>query len=147
MKSFNTETQRGRDAERAGLGTPTPSSAQQKMPKIKFSRYYPKLMNMQSEEPLFIENAMLLAVLDVRLEDLPEPLLQYDTHFVDASFDDDYFPLPCKGDYLLLLFTKFGMRDIFTTLRRSTPRKREYYRGLIGKEFEVVIKEEEDDAF
>jgi hypothetical protein len=48
----------------------------------------------------------------------------------------NHYPLPKKGKYLLLLFECEG--TVFTTLRRSTPEKMNYYHEKRGMDFELV---------
>lgn len=101
-------------------------------PRIKFSRKYSKLKDGFST----VKMARLLEVLDVRLEELSPELIEYDTRY---NFEE-YYKLPAKGDYLLLIFEKAPFwGEIFTTLRRRSGRNLEYYRGLIGRVFEVEV--------
>lgn len=98
---------------------------------IKFSKRFAKLQ----AAPF----GKLLAVIDTKIEHLPLAFLEYDT---DGGM---YSRLPKQGDFLLLIFSKGSKREnLFTTLRRSTPEKRIYYRNQIGKEFDVVIEESEN---
>jgi len=112
----------------------------QKQPVINFSHLYPKLLDEHND---LIEWATLLDVSLVELADLSGSFLGYDTNYGE-------FPLPKKGQYLLLLFLKppaipgVCATNLFTTLRRSTPAKHNYYQALIGREFEVCIKLKED---
>ncbi len=86
---------------------------------------------------------MLLDVVDISLAGMSPEFLSYDT-------DHGTFPLPKKGEYLMLIFLKLFRpydgsvgTNLFTTLRRSTPKKREYYRNENGKVFDVVFVEGE----
>jgi hypothetical protein len=110
-----------------------------KQPTIKFSHGYTKLLN------AFVphENAKLLEVLTVNLEELS-------THFLDYDTDDGTFQLPESGKFLCLLFLKpktdgsynvsdYAAANLFTTLRRWTPAKETYYRSLIGENFAIEI--------
>ena len=97
---------------------------------IKFSHKYAKLLHPDTGRP--IVNAMLLQVLDIKLEELSRHFIAYDT--------DGIYKLPDKGEYLMLIFQK-GDDDIFTTLRRKTPNKNEYYRSKVGEYFEIIIEE------
>ena len=108
------------------------------MPRIKFSHTYSKLM-LPNGAPL--QRAVLLDAVDISLGDMAREFLDYDT-------DDGTFVLPKRGEYLMLIFKKFSLPDavvggvnLFTTLRRSTPEKRRYYRNKIGFVFDVVIVE------
>lgn len=100
------------------------------MNKIKFSHRYSKLI--LSGYKGYVCKAMLLQVLKIKLENLSRHFLAYDT--------DGVYPLPKKGDYLMLIFQK-GDNDIFTTLRRSTPSKSEYYTSKVGEFFQIIIEE------
>lgn len=97
------------------------------MPKIKFSHNYAKLDGVDSEN-----GATLLEVITVKLEECSEGFLRYDT-------DDGKYQLPKKGDFLMLIFKKGNSSNVFTTLRRSTPQKEQYYREQIGRLFEVEV--------
>lgn len=100
------------------------------MATIKFSHRYVKLV----ESGAIDGYATLLEVLRVRLEDLSKPFLDYDT-------DNGTYPLPKKGDYLLLIFA--AGRGIFPTIRRQTPQKEAYYRSKVGDRFDVLISSPE----
>lgn len=98
-------------------------------PVIKFSRKFAKIRG--------VTRAKLVAVLDVKIEELPLAFLEYDT---DGGM---YDRLPKKGEFLMLMFTKGDSREnLFTTLRRSTPEKRRYYRNQIAREFDLLVEEE-----
>ncbi len=113
------------------------------MREIKFSHEYHKLLGIRYDD---INNvATLLEVIDINLEDLSNTMRNYDTCYSEND-DIKYYPLPKKGQYLLLIFimhdTSFSM-GVFTTIRRSTPQKREYYKSIIGEPFKVVLLNEE----
>ena len=78
----------------------------------------------------FCEKLYLLDVINIKLEDLSESFLDYDT-------DEGTFDLPKKGDYMMLLFKKDTTTHLMTTLRRRTPDKEKYYRENIGQWFNV----------
>jgi len=88
-----------------------------------------KLLNYKGE---YIKRARLLSVLHVKLEDIPNELLVYDT-------DEGSFILPTKGDYLLLIFLKpyeeQGGSNLFTTLRKDNKENNLKYNTNIGKIF------------
>lgn len=110
------------------------------MPQIKFSHDYNKLKTMDigyypdTLIPCLNEEAFLIGVFPVKLEELHKDFISYDT-------DDGKYKLPKKGNYLMLLFKK-DKYNCFTTLRRETPQKLEYYRSLIGQRFDIVISSE-----
>jgi len=99
------------------------------MKTIKFSHLYKKLYGIN------INEAMLLEVVRVNLEDLSQTFIDYDT-------DRGIFKLPVKGEYMLLIFDKGDVheKNIFITVRRWTSVKEKYYRNSIGKHFRVEIK-------
>ena len=92
------------------------------MKTIKFSHQYGKLNGMGKQ-------AVLLDVLTIKLEEMSKVFLDFDT-------DNGLFPLPKRGNYLLLLFK--GDAGIFPTLRAAFPgTKVDYYRKAIGETFEI----------
>ncbi|PJZ37387.1 hypothetical protein CH354_10020 [Leptospira levettii] len=99
---------------------------------IRFSHRYFKLKTLGG----YVEEAHLLAVIRIDLEDLPKVFKTF-----DCIHSDGKYPLPDFGEYMLLLFQKSGWWSLFPTLRRYTPSKFEYYNGLIGQTFKVIIKE------
>lgn len=99
---------------------------------IKFSHHYPKMP----------ENTRRTRILQIFLcdrKDLGELFVNYDT-----AYSQGFYELP-KGKLIVLLLQSIGngmfFGDLWTTIRRWTPEKELYYRGLIGKEVEVVIDE------
>ena len=104
-------------------------------PTIKFSHRYGKLLDSQGRP---VSVAVLLDVLPVKLEELSKTFLNYDT-------GNGTYQLPQTGEYLLLLFERMSGHagGLFTTLRRRTEEKENFYREQIGKLFDVVIKKEE----
>ncbi len=108
---------------------------------IKFSHSYDKM-------PAGWYLSKLLDVLPVKLEDLSPEFLKYDT-FIEG---DEYYKLPKKGDYMILLLRSTARTDdegnvlepsqLWTTIRRRTPEKEKYYRGLIGQVVNCKIVKE-----
>lgn len=102
----------------------------EKTKEIKFSHNYLKL-------PLNTKTAKLLYVLSLQLEKQTKEFLQYDTAFFNSKTKElDHYPLPKKGEYLLLLFFA-DCGAFFTTLRRKTPEKEKYYMKSIGEIFKI----------
>jgi hypothetical protein len=99
---------------------------------IKFSHVYQKLLYHNQ----VIRRARLVEVLNVKLEQLSGPFIDYDT-------DDGMFKLPEKGQYLLLMFVAQG-NYLFTTIRRWTPPKEAYYRKCINDVFEIEVPEDNE---
>lgn len=97
-------------------------------PTIKFSYPFKKLFLNSA----LIERALLLQVIQVDLLDLTQEMRDYDTDF-------GVYPLPQKGAYLMLIFMKSNGGGLFTTLRRETPAKLEYYSGLAGVWFDIDV--------
>ena len=97
------------------------------MNKIKFSHYYGKL----HQVPL-ITQAKLLETIQVKLEDLSPAFLAYDT-------DNGKYKLPVQGLYIMLIFEKKNS-NIFTTIRRFTPQKYEYFSSKRGEKFKIEIE-------
>lgn len=96
---------------------------------IKFSKYYKKLPALANGK-----QAILLFVREVELGNQVSHFLNYDCEAIDGTS----YELPQVGRYLLLLFELEG--TIFTTLRRSTPDKKDYYTRERGNKFTVAIE-------
>lgn len=95
---------------------------------IKFSKSYLKLPADANGKP-----ATLLYAKEIELADQVSYLMEYDTRATDGST----YALPPIGRYILLLFDCEG--TIFTTFRRSTPEKLNYYLNAINSKFLVVV--------
>lgn len=94
---------------------------------IKFSHNYPKLHGQTS--------ARLLSVRPLKIDDnTPKEFLEYDT-----KYDGGYFELP-HGDCVQLIF--LGNLGIpFSTVRNHyPPQKDDYYEGILGEMFDIVIR-------
>ena len=106
---------------------------------IKFSSDYFKL-------PMIVKKAKLLLVIKTTRVKLPDCFIHYDSYkfmpFRSMASSSNYYPIP-KGDLLLLLFqadSRLEERfEIFTTLRRWTKDKEQYYRSHIGEWFKVEV--------
>jgi len=101
------------------------------MNKIKFSHRYEKLENINEYEPV-----TLLECIPVGWNNLSSDLIEYDTVYYEAD-EKKYYKLN-NGDYLLLLFVDIN-NNLFTTIRRATPSKTDYYMTAIGSKFELVF--------
>jgi hypothetical protein len=109
------------------------------MNEIKFSHEYLKFpfVNM-GECP-----CRLLEVVKVHYDKLGEEFVKYDTAYWVDPDNVGYYKLP-KTDLLLLLLQTHsltGNSRLFTTIRRWTPKKEDYYRSKIGEGFKIVIAE------
>lgn len=111
------------------------------MKKIKFSHLYEKFNHTCEGVPNPPEYAVLLEVFLVDdVEDLHPRFVEYDTLYFDKNPDQRrwvHYKLPA-GKVLVLLFRSDCF--LFTTIRRYTPRKYEYYMGCRGEEFEIVFE-------
>jgi hypothetical protein len=99
---------------------------------IKFSHYYHKM-------PVGWQFSDLLEVVPLKLSDLGTRFINYDT----TATDGEKYPLPKSGNYLLLLLQS-SEGHIWTTLRRSTPRKRDYYMRKRGQTFNCIVETARD---
>lgn len=118
--------------EERAKDTPRPQAT---IKSIKFSHRYVK-------HPYNVQNGSvvtLIEVLNSRFEDLHKSFIEYDT----TTVNNEKYPLPGRGDCLVLLFLGIGLSwdtaELFTTVRRSTPEKERYYMGLRGKKLVVKI--------
>lgn len=98
------------------------------MKSIRFSHIYAKL-------PANPDPSTLLEVFTVQRDDLCSGFVEYDTRIKDGGNYD----LPAGK--LLVLLLKSAHNDIWTTIRRHTPDKESYYRGLRGQKMSIVISE------
>jgi len=103
---------------------------------IKFSHRYTKLpINVMDGSEV-----RLIEVLNSKFEDLSDTFKEYDTQYYGGNYK-----LPKKGDCLVLLFLGDGVTwdasELFTTVRRSTPEKEAYYKGLRGQKLRFEIQE------
>ena len=106
------------------------------MKTIKFSHRYTK-------HPINVidgSEVRLIEVLNSKFEDLSDTFKEYDTKLYCGG----NYKLPKNGDCLVLLFLGDGpiwdTSELFTTVRRSTPAKEMYYKGLRGQKLMVNIK-------
>jgi len=103
------------------------------MRKIKFSHEYTKM-------PEDFEESALLEVFTTDRSDLCPEFVEYDTAIVNAG----NYPLP-KGKLLVLLLQTKHF-ELWTTIRRWTAEKEQYYRGLRGEFIHCIapLEGEED---
>lgn len=103
------------------------------MATIKFSHHYPKM-------PIDTSKTRLLQIFICDRKELGELFTSYDT-----AYRGGFYELP-KGKIIVILLQSLGnsmfFGDLWTTIRRWTPQKETYYRGLIGKDIKIVINEE-----
>lgn len=101
------------------------------MATIKFSHRYTKL-------PPRPDPSYLLEVFVVDRSDLHSSFIDYDTHIVDGG----NFKIPIGKVLVLLLQSESGA--IWTTIRRFTDDKYEYYKSLRGRSVHIDIAEVND---
>lgn len=95
---------------------------------IKFSENYFKL---PTEMPF---DATLLQCIKIHYDELSKYFRDYDT-----SFKDGYYILPKTDLILMILLANYiDTLPIFTTIRRYTPKKWEFYKSLEGQEVGIV---------
>ena len=104
------------------------------MKKVRFSHHYEKLKFGFFTPDRF--NAILLEVFIVDTEKLHQRFIEYDTLYYENG-KPKYYRLP-KGKALVLLFKSDDF--LFTTIRRFTPKKYDYYMKNRGEMFKIVIK-------
>ena len=109
------------------------------MQTIKFSHEYYKMPQFINEKT---SSTIIIGVEKQRIEKIDSTFLHYDTVFNIRGGVEEYFPLPKKGDVLIIFLFSFnlGERHIWTTIRRWTPRKEAYYKDLIGQRVRIEIK-------
>ena len=92
---------------------------------------YEKLKNIDASKPVHLIECMA-----IELNQLTDEFIEYDTGFYDGTEKDNY---PLKDGKYLILFFVDNRGTLFTTIRRQTQSKNEYYFTSIGCEFELVI--------
>lgn len=104
-------------------------------PKIKFSHDYTKF-------PGWMEGkSKLIQLFIVNKANLSDEFKMYDTRYEMCGLKHEYYQLPEGELIVLLLLTEAN--ELWTTIRRYTPRKYGYYQSHIGDEFDIIVKEEE----
>jgi outer membrane lipoprotein-sorting protein len=98
---------------------------------IKFSHYYAKMPNNYSP-------SRLLQIFEGDSANVSDDLREYDTKYL-AKEGTAYYKLPTGKILILLLLTERG--DLWTTIRRYTPRKYEYYLSKVGEMFSIEVVE------
>ncbi len=81
------------------------------------------------------DEVRLLEVFKTQYEDLHDDFVQYDT----VTYRQNGYRMPKTGDALVLLLI-FGT-ELFTTVRKHTNEKEEYFRSLRGSNLVVKIGE------
>ena len=107
------------------------------MNKIRFSHSYPKLHGQTTARLIDVELTNRAA--------LDEKFVDYDTTYEDC-YPTDFKKFPLSNDLLLVLTFSGNLRIPFTTIRRATGMKQNWYQSKIGQQFEIVIEPEEPRA-
>lgn len=95
---------------------------------IKFSETYTKIPKVVLKE----KQSMLLACFEVHYDELHKFFIDYDTEFEGGQYRLPNAPL------IVLLLKWDGI--LWTTIRRYTREKWEYYKNLEGETFEILIE-------
>lgn len=99
------------------------------MKTIGFSHHYPKIHGQVQ--------AKLIAVIPLPGREISEPLLEYDTTFVDDNGETGRYPLKKSGNYIQLVFIG-DFRIPFCTIRPAWPKEKvDYYTSAIGEVFSI----------
>lgn len=106
-------------------------------PVIKFSHIYEKMPDDLSDP------TMLLAVFSADTKEFGELFIKHDTLYWNNGKRDPkagigFYELP-KGKVLVLLLITGHKGHLWTTVRRWTPEKERYYRGIIGQGVQIEI--------
>jgi len=110
----------------------------EKIKTIKFSHFYEKLNHSCEGIPNPPQYAKLLEVFLQHKDNLHPDFIDYDTTYFNREKNKwEQYKLP--DDLLIVLLFKSDC-FLFTTLRRFTPKKYEYYRENRGKLFKIVLE-------
>ncbi len=103
------------------------------MKTIRFShRDYDKFLRIEKRPPF---TARLLQVFLLQREDITDAFRVYDTKYYTEKGDPEYYSLEGRL-WIVLLFETDGL--LFTTMRKATTPKLQYYKGAQGEEFTIV---------
>lgn len=110
------------------------------MKTLKFNKEYDKMLENKWEKPP--QRAILMEVFLVDSEALHPRFVEYDTLYFDEEKNNwAYYTLPAGKVIVLLLRTDFHEPMIWTTIRRYTPKKWEYYKKARWEEFRIEIQD------
>jgi len=103
---------------------------------IKFSNWYKKFDNLPLYSKRGNYSARLLQAIKIHYNDLSKYLIVYDTQYQN----DKMYKLP-KTDLILLIFWTGDVESqgIFTTIRRFTSKKWDYYKQSEGELFDIDL--------
>ena len=113
------------------------------LPKIKFSHLYRKMPDHRFGFGVG-DRVKLLQVIEMPFKDISPAFLEYDTCYMEfvPNYAIKYYPLDTNATYLLLLFSHADGTFLMPTLRRSTEEKKAYYKGMVGRDFEIIMNYE-----
>ena len=100
---------------------------------IKFSHMYWKMPTEGLAE------TYLIGVSRIAIEKLPKSFIKYDTAYDPTA----NYPLPEKGEYMVLTLWTADQGELWTTIRRWTPEKEKYYQEHLGEKVGIVFIKEE----
>ncbi len=103
------------------------------MIKIKFSHRYVKM-------PPDCQVSRLLRIELVKLENLPKDFIDSDTEIQGGG----HYPLPKKGNFMILWLESSVMNIRWQTIRRWTRVKESYYRRHVGELVEIFVTGEKE---
>ena len=104
---------------------------------VRFShKDYEKFRRIQKNPPF---TARLLQVLLLENRDVSDAFREYDTKYYDKE-GTKYYDLQGRVWIVLLFEADNGL--LFTTVRRATTPKLQYYRDAQGEQFEIVVRGE-----
>jgi len=104
------------------------------MSKIKFSHKYYKF-------PAGYDKSKIAQIIVLDEGEISQPFREYDTVFTSNNEPDGFYPLPKGKLLLILLIANSGRGWIWTTIRRWTPEKEQYYKRLVGQVVECEVTE------
>ena len=116
------------------------------MKSIKFSHIYKKMGDL----PTYPKTAILMECFKADSREFHPRFVEYDTLFYDKDNKLCFYKLP-EGEVIILLLKSYVWSEdacdtvpfVWTTIRRFTPEKWEYYRKCRWEEFEMKIEVEE----
>jgi hypothetical protein len=107
---------------------------------IKFSHVYYKMPEEVDGSPTTQAKLMQIFVCDAK--DLSDIFIRYDTAYYDTGCIG-YYELP-KGKVIVIILNsgnEWTGYKTWTTIRRWTPAKEEYYSKHVGEDVSIVIEE------
>jgi len=104
------------------------------MIKIKFSHKYYKF-------PSAYQKSKIAQIIVMDEKDISQSFRDYDTCYYTSVCRDNYYPLPKGKVIIIILIANSGLGWIWTTIRRWTPEKEQYYRRLVGQVVECEVTE------